>query len=158
MVANSPETEAMKAECRLQEKAASVQIAPSWLGLLPLLLEVASKAEASDARKFAYEELQRMAKAADLAMSLRDRLFPLHEIKPDVAKAQLADSLRLSEAIHNAKTTQAVILRLFEDLAVAGKELDEADTMTLVNTLQLSSKTLGELVTVASQFQRAKGN
>jgi hypothetical protein len=48
----------------------TVNVTPTWTGLLPLLLEVAMNAETVEARRTAREELQRMARIADAAVSL----------------------------------------------------------------------------------------
>jgi hypothetical protein len=43
----------------------SVDVTPTWLGLLPMLLELTRPSINQDARQMAFKELARMAEAAD---------------------------------------------------------------------------------------------
>ena len=43
----------------------TVDVTPTWLGLLPMLLELTRPSINQDARQMAFRELARMAEAAD---------------------------------------------------------------------------------------------
>lgn len=45
----------------------TINIQPTWAGLLPALLAVVENGETAEARQEAREALQRMARAADIA-------------------------------------------------------------------------------------------
>jgi hypothetical protein len=49
----------------MTEQPKTIQLEPTWLGLLPVLLELAHNAVTDESRQTAREELRRMAKAAD---------------------------------------------------------------------------------------------
>jgi hypothetical protein len=49
----------------MEEIMEKINITPTWRSILPVLLEVYNGAEKSEARKAAFEELARMANAAD---------------------------------------------------------------------------------------------
>jgi hypothetical protein len=51
-------------------KIGTINIAPTWRGLLPVLIEVYNNAEKVENRKAAWEELVRMANAADAAVAM----------------------------------------------------------------------------------------
>jgi len=49
----------------------TIDMTPSWEGLLPVLVHLAAHGETSDSRKVASDELTRMAKLADLYVAER---------------------------------------------------------------------------------------
>jgi len=48
-----------------KKEVETIDITPTWEGLLPLLVEVAANGETAEGRKEAMDELRRMARAVD---------------------------------------------------------------------------------------------
>jgi hypothetical protein len=53
----------------MSQKAETIDITPTWVGILPTLLAVYSSAGSPEGRNAAYKELLRMAKIADDAVA-----------------------------------------------------------------------------------------
>jgi hypothetical protein len=66
----------------MKTKIGTIDITPSWRSILPILLEVWSGAETPEARKLAFEELSRMADAADDAVN-RSRAMQADRVEDD---------------------------------------------------------------------------
>ena len=66
-----------------------ITVAPTWEGLLPMLIELSRKATTAEARKTAMDELVRMARIADMAV--------------EEAKAREAEKARIDEMALDAE-------------------------------------------------------
>lgn len=55
----------------------TIDITPTWEGLLPVMLRIAEHGTTHSARRDALEELRRMAKLADYCKQLRDDINTL---------------------------------------------------------------------------------
>lgn len=55
-------------------EANTIDITPTWEGLLPALIEMAANAKIPETRKFAFNELLKLARLADSVKSANDKL------------------------------------------------------------------------------------
>jgi hypothetical protein len=72
-----------------------VDVTPTWRGILPLLVELATNANTQEARDTAWKELRRMAEIADRMVALETDMQAVKETKRLTTDQMFAESERI---------------------------------------------------------------